>query len=592
MTKQNEIKPFLKRFLPQNVMLVLLATAFCFLVGLFICMSEPPVYVAKVAVSVKNSDGSALTTDERNRVVLLLLSPTVYRATVASLDKQNVPFTFQDFYSAFVVNDNNDVILLSFTNNNATNAELVLENALKVFYKQLASSHTAEQQKIILDSRDQRNQMLTTVLNDFGRFLRETIHEPDQNDLYAALIAAIGNRVAYDATLSVLKNTEDTSQSPLNLEFIANDPAVLMASTRLDKLTAEIAHMQTQLGHDHRQINAMVAEQNTLAADLNKKVGLAIERLYTEADIARKTEIGLREEWKKTDITRQKNFDRELNRLEQKIQTIWQKYDQDVEKAMYLKGDRLLTANGALTVSKQTIFSRFGSKLLLFTLLALLFFTAIALLAKKISSSREKNRATCMIAEKIVHPDDQPREEPTPQPIKTRLSFEQVLTSLNATNAQIVAVVGEKAGQVSARLAMDLQSKNKTVLLVDISTNEIGNLIGPHRGFTDILTGDAKIAEVIYSDYDTGVDILPQGMASAVRAHDFVTDIPKIIDLLKHKYSVILLAMAVPPLFGIEEIIDESDCVVISAISTDDEENWRELFAKCSQTAVFSLVEN
>ncbi|WP_297322167.1 hypothetical protein [uncultured Bartonella sp.] len=592
MTKQNEIKPFLKRFLPQNAMLVLLATAFCFLVGLFICISEPPVYVAKVAVSVKNSDGSALTADERNRVVLLLLSPTVYRATVASLDKQTVPFTFQDFYRAFVVNDNNGVILLSFTNNNATNAGRVLENALEVFYKQLASSHTAERQKIIADSRDQRNQMLSTALNDFGRFLRETVHEPDQNGLYAALIAAIGNRVAYDATLSVLKNTEDTSQSPLNLEFIANDPAVLTASTRLDKLTAEIAHVQTQLGQDHRQIAAMVAEQNTLASELDNKVALAIERLYTEAEIARKTEIGLREEWKETDITRQKNFDQELNRLEQKIQTIWHKYDQDVEKAMYLKGDGLLTANGAITVSKQTIFSRFGSKLLLFTLLALLFFTAIVLLGEKILSRRKKNCAASMIAKKVVQPDGKPSEQPTAQPAKTRLGFEQVLTSLDGTNAQIVAVVGEKAGQVSARLAMDLQSKNKTVLLVDISTNEIGNLIGPHRGFTDILTGDAKIAEVIYSDYDSGVDILPQGMASVVRAHDFVTDIPEIIDLLKHKYSVILLAMAAPPPFGIEEIIDESDCVVISAGSTVDEENWRELCAKYSQTAVFSLVEN
>ena len=159
-------------------------------------------------------------------------------------------------------------------------------------------------------------------------------------------------------------------------------------------------------------------------------------------------------------------------------------------------------------------------------------------------------------------------------------------------NAQIVSIVGNDAAQSSARLSMGLKKNAAAILLVDVSTNEIGNLIGPHRGFTDVLTGDADISDVIYNDYDTGVDILPQGIASLVRAKDFSRDIPAMLKGLKEKYSFILIAMSKVPEFGVEELFRQSDCLVISSDEIKDQENWRNLFSEYSVLPVFMLVDS
>lgn len=577
----------------QNIILVLLATAFCFFVGLFYCLSQPPVYVAKVQVFVKNSDGSALSGNERNRMLALLLSPLVYRETVASLDNQGTPTTLQDFYSAVFVQENKDAILISLADSNATYAQVILERLLNTFRKHVNSTFFDHQIKTISDSRKKRNAALNSVLNDFGQSLQGESQKQGKSNLYAALIAAMGNRIAYDASLAVLKNINDTHQSPLNLEFIANDTAVLELSTQLNKLVAEIAHMQMQLGQDHPQIAAMVAEKNALTGELDKKVILAVNRLYTEADIARNTEMGLREEWNRIDAASQKNLDQSLNELEQKLQKIWHEYDQAIENMASLKDNKLIMSNGSITVCKQSITSRSVLMLMSLTLLAFLLFSIIALILRKIPCQSSEDTAN--EDNSVPNVDDGAAKTPERldrEPEFSGISFEQLLTSLEKNNAHFVPVVGLNAGQASARLAMGLKHENKTVLLIDISTNEIGNLIGPHRGFTDVLTGDAKISEVIYSDYDTGIDILPQGMASPVRAKDFVSDIPVISASLKHKYSVILLAIAVEPEFGMEEIFDDSDCVVISPENRQEAQKWRDLYSKYSDKSVFILDRN
>lgn len=603
MIKKNEINSIVTRLVPQNVILVLLATTFCFFAGFFYCLSLPPVYIAKVQVFIKNSEGNSLTEDERNRAVSLLMSPLIYRETVTALEKQNTPVTLQalqNFYSQVFVKADADHIFVRFADHNATYAHVILENLINVFQKQVNNTYPTHQLTIIEDSRKKRNAQLSSVLNDFGRSINGENQERGESNLYAALIAAIGNRIAYDASLAVLKNIYDTQQSPLNLEFIANDTAVFVISTQLNKLTSEIAHMQTQLGADHPQIKAMLAEKNALTAELDKKVNLAVKRLYTEAEIAHKTEIGLREEWTKIDVANQKNHDQWLRELEKKLHTIWQEYDHAVENAISLKDNKIHITNGPIMVSKQKIFARFGKNLAAFTLLALFLFFIIALLFKKIPSVKDVDAANDTDAANsnavALKPDD-PAVETTKiqDPLPTKkpcIGFEQLLPALDEIKAQLVAVVGANAGQTSARLAMSLKHENKTVLLIDISTNEIGNLIGPHRGFTDVLTGDAKISEVIYSDYDTGIDILPQGMASPLRAKDFVSDIPELAHSLKEKYSVILMAIAIEPKFGVGEIFGNCDCVVISTDENNDEDVWRDLFSKYSKGSLFILAEN
>jgi len=118
----------------------------------------------------------------------------------------------------------------------------------------------------------------------------------------------------------------------------------------------------------------------------------------------------------------------------------------------------------------------------------------------------------------------------------------------------------------------------KKVLLIDISASKIGSLIGPHRGFTDVLTGDAAIHEVIYKDYDTGIDILPQGLASAIRARDFSRDIGQLVDMITEQYDMVLFAMSTPPSYGLNEIVTLCDCTVVCALNDSEQTTWQTTF--------------
>ncbi|MDD9334241.1 MAG: hypothetical protein PV354_11510, partial [Bartonella sp.] len=81
---------------------------------------------------------------------------------------------------------------------------------------------------------------------------------------------------------------------------------------------------------------------------------------------------------------------------------------------------------------------------------------------------------------------------------------------LKGRTSTVVSIIGPEAARTAAKLSLHLIKERKTILLVDISGQQIEKIIGPHRGLSDILTGNAQLQDIIYRDYDTGVDILPQ----------------------------------------------------------------------------------
>ena len=417
--------------------------------------------------------------------------------------------------------------------------------------------------------------------------------EKQTDDLYSSLIVAIGNRVAYNASIEVLKNLLNTGQSPLVLDFIANDPAVLKTTDDLNKLTAEIAHMETQLAGNHPQIKAMRAEQNALKSELEGNIELAIKRLYAQADVATKVERGLRNELNGTvGVTGSSDDNRSLDELEKKLKAIWDDYDKTIEKSGLLRASNFVVVNGPITVEKQSVLSRYGSRILGFALIVFLLLLIIQTIIKNRALFKTRRNVDGQFSDRKGNSDGGSMNTSAPSSPKAALNLAETVEKLEQKHAGFIAVVGKKAAKTAARLSMELKKENNAILLVDISTNEIGNLIGPHRGFTDVLTGDAKISEVIYNDYDTGVDILPQGLASPLRAKDFSKDIPAFISALESSYSIVIVAMSGEPEFGLEEIFSESDCLVISSGDKSDGDHWTELFLKYSAQPVFRLINN
>lgn len=579
------MKTNLNRFLPQNISIVLLSTIFCFVLGLLYCLTQPDLYKASVEVDVKKSDNRALDESTQNGVVSLLFSQSVYQQTAAFSGEQDNSSKFEKFYHSLSVKKNKDGIAIAFANQNATYARLVLESFLTAFQKEIAETYPNDLQ-IIAASRSKRNNLLDHVLNNFGKILQSGEQETSYNNLYVSLVAAIGNRIAYNASIEVLKNLLNSHQSPLNLDFIANDPSVSKTSGDYTRLNLEIAHMKAQLRRDHPQIKAMIAEQDALRSELDKNIDLAINRLYAEADLAVKVENGLREELSKTGVPNHQNHGQALVELEKKLKSIWDDYDRALEKTGIFKGNDIVVDAGPVKIKKQSVFSRFGVELFLTTLLAFLLFLILSLCSRRCGQNKLRKDENC----------EKTNSESSKIAVINReqsaLDFDQMAAKLKQINAEFVSVAGQNAARASARLSMGVKNEGVSILLIDVSTNEIGNLIGPHRGFTDVLTGDAEISEVIYRDYDTGIDILPQGVASMLRAKECSKDIPALVNSLKMKYSMVLVAMTVEPAFGVEEIFTQSDCLIISTNDTSDEQKWQNLFSQYSENSVFTLTNN
>lgn len=575
----------------QNIIFILLATAFCFVLAVAYCLLKPAVYVATLEFSVQRTNGTSIDDSTRNKITSLLLSSSATQPMESSSDIKHNGKNFELFSRSFSVKECRDHIELSFADKNSTYAQSVLQRHFDGFQNDLLKAFPDKTQSKIAAIREKRNNLLQSALADFDQSFKSSNRQEANSELYASLLNAINNRIGLDASIEVLNDLKIHDQSPLGLEFIANDPAVLRTTGELDKLNTDIAHMENRLGSVHPQIKAMKAEQNELKDELENNINLAVKRLYTQAELATRIENNLRDELKSAGEAGFKPDHQVLERFEKQLKSIWNDYDKTIEASGLMNGQAIVVNSQPIRIEKQAFFSRFGIPISVFTILAFLFLSVITLLVRK--------RAEIAIHDRKIHEKPVVSEgnrpipaEQDPSPEYNHLEPQELVERLLEINAQIVSIVGNDAAQSSARLSMGLKKNAASILLVDVSTNEIGNLIGPHRGFTDVLTGDADISDVIYNDYDTGVDILPQGIASLVRAKDFSRDIPAMLKGLKEKYSFILIAMSKVPEFGVEELFRQSDCLVISSDEIHDQENWRNLFSEYSVLPVFMLVDS
>ncbi len=117
--------------------------------------------------------------------------------------------------------------------------------------------------------------------------------------------------------------------------------------------------------------------------------------------------------------------------------------------------------------------------------------------------------------------------------LETFVTIEALSNFLKNSTSTVISIIGPESARTAAKLSLHLIKECKTILLVDISGQQIEKVIGPHRGLSDILMGNAQLQDVIYHDYDTGVDILPQGLTSAVSAQDFSNDILRLLQEFK-----------------------------------------------------------
>lgn len=571
-------------FLPQNILMILLSVLICVTFFWIICLSYPSVFIAKTEILLVDGHGSPIAEQERDNVAAILLSKSVYQDLANKLVEEGIYLSEPDFYRSASIIAKKNSFSLSFTADNKRIAKDTVTHWAEIFRQRVLNVVANKQNLNLAEEQKRRDNAITAAVSDFKASLKELINTNSLNttdaSLYSKFFDAVNNRIAYETRIQALEEILHKQQSPLVLEFIAHDPAVSQLSDQLNKIKTQRAYLQSQLGEKHPQIKAVIAEEKAIDKALSDKINLTIDQLYLNAKMARAMEDSLYKELVGENTIEVNALDNAFSNFERQLKQSWAEYDQTYLRQTTNSSTVFFVQARPIQVEKSSLLNQLTYLVIFAFLLGLCIFWALVLfIEKSIISNRAANTNS--------FPNDQSqsnieRDVSEQSVVAThrdkKQTFDDLIQSLEHSSAKKVIIAGHYAAQIAARIGIVFEKNKNKVLLIDISASKIGSLIGPHRGFTDVLTGDAAIQEVIYKDYDTGIDILPQGLASAMRARDFSKDIGQLVDTITEQYDIVLFAMSTPPSYGLNEIVKFCDCTVICASNDREQATWQTTF--------------
>lgn len=571
-------------FLPQNILMILLSVLICTTFFWIICLSYPSVFIAKTESLLVDGHGNPIAEPERDNAAAILLSKSVYNELANRLVGEGIYLSEPDFYRSARVIAKKNSFSLSFTADNKRVAKDTVTHWVEVFRQHVLNVVANKQSLDLAEEQKRRDKAITAAASDFKASLKELFNTNSLNTtdtgLYSKFFDAVNNRIAYEARIHALEEIFQKQQSPLVLEFVAHDPAVSQLSDQLNKIKTQRAYLQSQLGEKHPQIKAVIAEEKAIDKALSDKINLTLDQLYLNAQMARAMEDSLYKELLGENTIEVNALDNAFSNFERQLKQSWAEYDQTYLQQTTNSLAVFFVQARPIQVEKSNLSNQLSYLIVFAFLLGLSIFWALVLfIEKSIISNKGANAKSSPYDRSQSNLERDVSEQHIVATHKDeKQTFDDLIQSLEQSSAKKVIVAGHYAAQIAARIGIVFEKNKKKVLLIDISASKIGSLIGPHRGFTDVLTGDAAIHEVIYKDYDTGIDILPQGLASAIRARDFSRDIGQLVDMITEQYDMVLFAMSTPPSYGLNEIVTLCDCTVVCALNDSEQTTWQTTF--------------
>ena len=571
-------------FLPQNILMILLSVLICATFFWIICLSYPSVFIAKTEILLVDGRGSPIAEPERDNAAAILLSKSVYNELANRLVGEGIYLSELDFFRSASIIAKKNSFSLSFIADKKRVAKDTVTHWVEVFRQRVLNVVANKQSLDLAEEQKRRDKAITAAASDFKASLKELFNTNSLNTtdtgLYSKFFDAVNNRIAYEARIHALEEILQKQQSPLVLEFVAHDPAVSQLSDQLNKIKTQRAYLQSQLGEKHPQIKAVIAEEKAIDKALSDKINLTIDQLYLNAQMARAMEDSLYKELLGEYTIEVNALDNAFSNFERQFKKSWAEYDQTYLQQTTNSSTVFFVQARPIQVEKSNLSNQLSYLIVFAFLLGLSIFWALVLfIEKSIISNKGANAKSSPYDRSQSNLERDVSEQHIVATHKDeKQTFDDLIQSLEQSSAKKVIVAGHYAAQIAARIGIVFEKNKKKVLLIDISASKIGSLIGPHRGFTDVLTGDAAIHEVIYKDYDTGIDILPQGLASAIRARDFSRDIGQLVDMITEQYDMVLFAMSTPPSYGLNEIVKLCDCTVVCALNDNEQTTWQTAF--------------
>ncbi len=445
-----------------------------------------------------------------------------------------------------------------------------------------------------LEDKQYDNIAILNIVQEFRKsidsFIQRGVKQTELHDLSMQLTQATLKRIHLTSLNSTINMMRENGQSLLSLSFIAGNSAIAALESKRDLLETQRAHMAVQLGWTHPQIKAMTAELETVSHQLKNKILQIVYQVHSDEVIATELEKQLKKRMNFFVKDQSQSLNEIFNEFENKIKVAVdaqneamsksaQRREKIIDSYRRLSDDPLLLQNTNIhvvtptTLAPISFMALYGKNILVSALVSfltlllgiLLFYPCFKRKKDQISEEDLRSKENDLKKNESILVSQEMKN------FEAFITIEGLSDVLKWRASTIISIIGPEAARTAAKLSLHLTKENKTILLVDISGQQIEKVIGPHRGLSDILTGNAKLHDVIYRDYDTGVDILPQGLTSAISAQDFSNDIFHILQEFKKEYDFIILEMASEPKYGFEQFAELTDYYICNTVLNKQE---------------------
>ncbi|WP_180338249.1 hypothetical protein [Bartonella mastomydis] len=574
----------------RNILIVLLLQMMCISLIWLYYFIQPRGYQATLTFSISDSVGKPLTIEKQDNIIAFLFSQPIFlddssSSLSASYKKQK--------RENIRLSRHGDLINLTF---HAETLEAA-QQGVETWFSAFSQAIIKQKQSLLnekLKDKQYDNAAIVNIMQGFrasvDSFIQHGVKQTELHDLSTQLTQATLKRIHLTSLNSTINMMREKGQSLLSLSLIAGNSAIVSLESKRDLLEAQRAHMAVQLGWTHPQIKAMTAELEAVSYQLKNKISQIADQVHSDEVIATELEKQLKKKMSFFVKDQSQSLNQIFNVFENKIKAeidaqnkAMSKSAQGSKKVMGSQGlsdDSLLLKNMKIHVVTPTklapisFMALYGKNVLVSALasfLTLLFGIMLFSLyfrSKKDQLSEEDLRSK----EKALKKNESILVSQEIKNLEAFITIEGLSDVLKWRASTVIAIIGQEAARTAAKLSLHLTKEHKTILLVDISGQQIEKVIGPHRGLSDILTGNAQLHDVIYRDYDTGVDILPQGLTSAVSAQDFSDNISHILQEFKKEYDFIILEMASEPKYGFEQFAELTDYYICNTAL--NEQNW------------------
>ncbi|WP_375615267.1 hypothetical protein [Bartonella sp. AC10YNML] len=590
----------------RSILIVLLLQMLCVSLIWLYYFVQPRGYQATLVFSLSDSVGKPLPIKKQDNVIAFLFSQPII--------SNDSPFSLRVSYKKknqenIRLSRHGELINLTFEAETQEAAQRGLETWFSVF-----SQAIIKQKQFLLNDKSEDKQYDNTAIinivqefrSSVDSFIQHSVKQTELHDLSMQLMQATLKRIHLTSLNSTINMIRENGQSLLSLSFIADNSAIVSLESKRDLLETQRAHMAAQLGWTHPQIKAMTAELEAVSHQLNNKILQIVYQVHSDIIIATELEKQLQKRVSFFVKDQSQSLNEIFNEFENKIKAAVDAQNKVMSKSAQrekvigsywgLSDNPLLLQNTKINVVMPTtlapisFMALYGKNVFVGALASFLtLLLGIMLFYPFFKSKKDQlSEEDVRLKENALKKNESLLVSQEIKNLEAFITIEGLSDVLKWHASTVISIIGPEAARTAAKLSLHLTKENKTILLVDISGQQIEKVIGPHRGLSDVLTGHAQMHDVIYRDYDTGVDILPQGLTSAVSAQDFSNNISHILQEFKKEYDFIILEMASKPKYGFEQFAELTDYYICNTVL--NEQDWMMWMVSSFPKTVYRVV--